>query len=105
LQGGVAFTQDCFVKIKTRSSPTLNYCERLCFLDSAIYFLSQCKTSGGDGCGRGGTVLNLFGNRKIGFGFDSKSGLIALLFLYKKALQVGQKFSFNPSQPGHTIVV
>lgn len=69
------------------------------------YFLSQCKTSGRDGRGRGGTVLNLFGSRKIGFGFDSKSGLIARLFLYEEVLQVGQKFPFDSHQPGHTIVV
>jgi hypothetical protein len=42
---------------------------------------------------------------KIGFGFDPKSGLIARLFLYKEVLQVGQKFPFDPHQPGNSIVV
>lgn len=69
------------------------------------YFLSQCKTSGKNGRGRGETILNLFGNRKIGFSFDSKSGLIARLFLYKEVLQAGQKFTFDSHQLGHTIVV
>jgi hypothetical protein len=74
-------------------------------LDSAIYFLSQCKKSGGDGRDGVEAILNLFGSRKERFGFDSKSGLVALLFLYKEVLQVGQKFPFDPHQPGNSIVV